>query len=263
MPKTKKAPTPAAAVSILRDEISNYDDSFYLDYSGRGMFGKRCVGIVTAEPSRIIEEAAARGIRGARTDSMGRSTIVYWPDISAPADDDADQTDEDAEAAAQIAETPALPKYRAPERETLDEMHAPYGRYLLVRETVFSYAEPQVLFLVIRRYDKSDMERVTPFWGEENARAHWAQLKAANAPIVEIPVKPLRSDWVVISEDRMADFRAAALRAYERGASADGHALSAAGAMETGAELRRGNLARLLWLMRRHLPRHVDNHPAR
>lgn len=51
-------------------------------YSGRGMYVKECVGIVTDYPNEVIAAAGRRGIRGAVTDSMGRSTIVYWPAIA-------------------------------------------------------------------------------------------------------------------------------------------------------------------------------------
>ncbi len=63
-------------------------------YSGRGMFGDTCVGfIIDASDSLLtvgaeladsvyeIDERASllRVIRGAKTDSMGLSTIVYFP----------------------------------------------------------------------------------------------------------------------------------------------------------------------------------------
>ena len=53
-----------------------------VDYSGRGMYGATCYGIVTDDPDACVEEAAARGIRGSKRDSMGRQAIVYWPHIA-------------------------------------------------------------------------------------------------------------------------------------------------------------------------------------
>jgi hypothetical protein len=53
----------------------------YEEYSGRGMYGKKCVGITTNKPMEVIETAAQYGITGAVTDSMGMDTIVYWPKI--------------------------------------------------------------------------------------------------------------------------------------------------------------------------------------
>ena len=55
--------------------------SLRTDYSGRGMFGRTCWGIVCDDPNDIIVEV---GLKGAKTDSMGTSTIVYWPNITGP-----------------------------------------------------------------------------------------------------------------------------------------------------------------------------------
>lgn len=49
------------------------------DYSGRGMFGATCLGVVTRTPRQLVKAAATLGLHGHRTDSMGISTIVYWP----------------------------------------------------------------------------------------------------------------------------------------------------------------------------------------
>lgn len=49
------------------------------NYSGQGMYGRQCYGIVTDQPTAVIEMAASYGVFGAQTDSMGRDTIVYWP----------------------------------------------------------------------------------------------------------------------------------------------------------------------------------------
>jgi hypothetical protein len=54
-----------------------------LDYSGRGMFGAKCMGIVCTSATEAIEAAARWGIRGAQRDSMGKRAIVYWPNIKA------------------------------------------------------------------------------------------------------------------------------------------------------------------------------------
>lgn len=88
---------------ILRDAHSikhfahdgpNYDDLLELmesiaehaegevreGYSGRCMYGDECWGIV-GDASRIIEVAGGHGLFGAKMDSMGRDSIVYWPDM--------------------------------------------------------------------------------------------------------------------------------------------------------------------------------------
>lgn len=51
------------------------------DYSGRGMFGKRCYGIDCDSHVACIESASRNGLKGASTDNMGKGWIVYWPSI--------------------------------------------------------------------------------------------------------------------------------------------------------------------------------------
>lgn len=52
-------------------------------YSGRGMFGKSCMGIECSSVTECIEVAAQHGLTGAKWDSMGKSYIVYWPHVPA------------------------------------------------------------------------------------------------------------------------------------------------------------------------------------
>ena len=66
----------------ILDELSSQFGPIDETYSGRGLFGAKCVGIVTDEPDELIEEAAANGIRNAKRDAMGRQTIVYWPSLT-------------------------------------------------------------------------------------------------------------------------------------------------------------------------------------
>lgn len=65
-------------------ELAEAHGYLYEDYSGRSMFGAKCVGIVTSNPTTLISQALASGILDHRTDSMGRDTIVYWPHIQMP-----------------------------------------------------------------------------------------------------------------------------------------------------------------------------------
>lgn len=55
--------------------------SVYPDYSGRGMFGKTCVGIVTDSPELVGYAAAEAGVPKRdlprRRDSMGLDVILY------------------------------------------------------------------------------------------------------------------------------------------------------------------------------------------
>jgi hypothetical protein len=73
-------------------------------YSGRGMYGKECVGVdlhceVLNFAADVIEamaicgeadengEMVAKALRNARSDSMGRGTVVYFPRFAATSDD--------------------------------------------------------------------------------------------------------------------------------------------------------------------------------
>lgn len=61
----------------------------YEDYSGRNMFGKTCLGIVVEELEnslfRLGKESGdyefSKELQNFRTDSMGRSAIIYFPTI--------------------------------------------------------------------------------------------------------------------------------------------------------------------------------------
>jgi hypothetical protein len=66
-------------VEVLADTVHG---TFVSDYSGRGMSGKVCVGIKSDDPERILSLAVGAGLKGARTDNLGKSVIVYWPHIA-------------------------------------------------------------------------------------------------------------------------------------------------------------------------------------
>lgn len=87
-------------LDVLDDEIE-----VRTDYSGRGMYGKECIGFVTKEYSTFLMALTVVLINSmryasldntiewseltdVRTDSMGLSTIVYFPDWHLDADDD-------------------------------------------------------------------------------------------------------------------------------------------------------------------------------
>jgi hypothetical protein len=71
------------ALQKLKRLAEENDWKFYSGYSGRGMYGKRCAGIVTDQPHECI---AIAGIRGAKLDNMGLQYIVYWPNIECDED---------------------------------------------------------------------------------------------------------------------------------------------------------------------------------
>jgi hypothetical protein len=77
-------------------------DLNYRAYSGRGMYGKYCLGIIHSHPEEVIttlfsvalefdwtrEELVdlCNMLESSRTDSMGLSTILYWPKLELTAD---------------------------------------------------------------------------------------------------------------------------------------------------------------------------------
>ncbi len=87
-------------------------------YSGRGMFGRKCLAVVTADPLNVIpgalvaaldadaskEELAtfADAVNGAKQDSMGRDAVIYWEDLSAEGVQFEDHEDEEHEEADEL-----------------------------------------------------------------------------------------------------------------------------------------------------------------
>lgn len=78
------------------------------DYSGRGMYGSKCVGFDLDSKGSLLSLGAALQTEGviddfidrASFDAMGMGIIVYFPGITcddAPAKDDEDYWDEDDE----------------------------------------------------------------------------------------------------------------------------------------------------------------------
>ncbi len=69
-------------IEIIREVAAEIGGKVRENYSGRGMFGKICFGIIYRDVQTIIEEAAERGLKGASQDNMGLDYIVYWPSVS-------------------------------------------------------------------------------------------------------------------------------------------------------------------------------------
>lgn len=68
-------------IDVIESVAGAVGGEVYEGYSGRGMFGRQCYGIVCSYAMKAIEEAEAQGLRGARIDSMGLHSIVYWPSV--------------------------------------------------------------------------------------------------------------------------------------------------------------------------------------
>lgn len=66
---------------ILEDVANSIGADVYEDYSGRGMYGRKCIGI-SCEQYNYLDVIAAVGVTGAKTDSLGTGVIVYWPHMT-------------------------------------------------------------------------------------------------------------------------------------------------------------------------------------
>ena len=92
---------------LLENFADDNDVSFTTSYSGRGMYGKKCIGFTCDNPigfcmelalflARDEEEDLAESMATrSTTDNMGRSTVVYFPGIQAAKESDFSEDDED------------------------------------------------------------------------------------------------------------------------------------------------------------------------
>ena len=55
----------------------------YPHYSGRGMFGETCMGVVCSNIVGCLLVAGKLGLKNPKTDNLGLDYIVYFPDIKA------------------------------------------------------------------------------------------------------------------------------------------------------------------------------------
>jgi hypothetical protein len=96
------------------DEAHKQEEFQYRSYSGRGMFGKQCLGITFSNVAEALafgawlgqtfsnpygrseETTASALLLKTRQDSMGRGIVIYWPELeySGPSAESEDE-DED------------------------------------------------------------------------------------------------------------------------------------------------------------------------
>jgi len=78
------------------------DEDINWNYSGAGMFGETCFGIMGDEGdllefavrlARMDDQMDLDWLRRMRADSLGRRTIFYWPGISFPEEELEDEAD--------------------------------------------------------------------------------------------------------------------------------------------------------------------------
>ena len=103
---------------LIESCAADEDIEFRNDYSGRCMYGKQCVGVVTDNLSKFLgffahlirefdgdEEGTPRDankINGVKEDSMGRQTIYYWPEIQPEEESNAKTNTEVCEASSEV-----------------------------------------------------------------------------------------------------------------------------------------------------------------
>jgi hypothetical protein len=81
-------------------------------YSGRSMYGKECLGVTCDDTHKLIVDVIEQAIeedngensviedtlevmKDSRTDSMGRSSIIYWPSVEFSREDAIEFEDDD------------------------------------------------------------------------------------------------------------------------------------------------------------------------
>ena len=63
----------------LRAIAHKLGDEVMYDYSGRGMFGAACLGLVASDVKRALEEIQGAGLPKPRVDQLALRHILYWP----------------------------------------------------------------------------------------------------------------------------------------------------------------------------------------
>lgn len=102
------APLTASERNAVRDALKSCDEfieSIRVDYSGRGMYGRECFGIVTDDPFQVVgalsknlamdgfEDLAIDFYCHVCTDSMGMSKIIYFPEIEWGREEESEDVD--------------------------------------------------------------------------------------------------------------------------------------------------------------------------
>jgi len=65
---------------ILNNLLAEMDLSPDINYSGRGMFGKKCYGVCVSRHSyKKAMDVLKKKVSSTRSDNMGMDMIIYWP----------------------------------------------------------------------------------------------------------------------------------------------------------------------------------------
>lgn len=83
--------TPAAVIRVIDDNLDKIERVYY-DYSGRGMYGSKCFGIIVGQfdKNEMLKEFGKLGVTPTY-DNMGMDWILYWPSYSSTRIKDADE----------------------------------------------------------------------------------------------------------------------------------------------------------------------------
>jgi hypothetical protein len=87
----------------LEDAVGYFDNAEIISYSGRGMYGRQCLGITFDSMKDAFDFALCVGeendlslaLSRPTFDDMGLGIVVYWPRVEAPEGlDESDELDE-------------------------------------------------------------------------------------------------------------------------------------------------------------------------
>ena len=69
-------------IDVIKTLVEKFEGRPYFGYSGRGMYGKKCVGIVCDYPGEVEDYCDELGFDKPSIDNMGLDYIVYWTNIN-------------------------------------------------------------------------------------------------------------------------------------------------------------------------------------
>tara|TARA_B110001454_G_scaffold96476_1_gene91348 strand:- start:32 stop:289 length:258 start_codon:yes stop_codon:yes gene_type:complete len=69
----------------IENAAASVNGRIYADYSGRGMFGDNCIGVVLKDESDLfrfsayLDDALVERLGSPELDALGLAVIAYWP----------------------------------------------------------------------------------------------------------------------------------------------------------------------------------------
>lgn len=77
--------------SKIRKLANKVNGKVYEHYSGRGMFGDDCMGVICSDINKCLLQAGNLCLKNVRTDNMGLDYIVYFPSIKSTKKEEAEE----------------------------------------------------------------------------------------------------------------------------------------------------------------------------